>query len=104
MFDSVSASESHSRLRSGLGRLLVALPLLSLLVAGQFAAAEHHHAGSDAGTCSLCLLAHAPAVETAAQPLAAAPQVIRERPYLAPSAARADRSIARPSSRAPPRG
>lgn len=88
-----------------LTRLLVALPLLVLLLAGQFAAGAHHHAADDSrGACSLCVLAHAPAVETAAVPIATAPQTLRERPYLAPSWARAEFSLPHPTSRAPPRG
>jgi hypothetical protein len=96
---------STCKLAAPLARLLVALPLALLLMVGQFAAAEHHHADGDSGaTCSLCTLAHAPAIETAAQPVASALQALPERPYPAPSAPRAERSIARPSSRAPPRG
>jgi len=104
MFD-LASPPGIRRTPAPIARLLVALPLLLLLMAGQFAAAEHHHADGDSGAaCSLCTLAHAPAVETAARPVAPALQALDERPYLAPSAAYADRSIARPSSRAPPRG
>ncbi len=103
MFDRVTTP--GRAMRAPIARLLVALPLALLLSAGQFAAAEHHHDDGDSGAaCSLCLLAHAPAVETGAQPVAPAPQALRERPYQAPSATRADRPIPRPASRAPPQG
>jgi hypothetical protein len=83
---------------------LAVLPLVALLVGGQFEVGAHHHdSGGKPDTCPVCLLAHAPAVEAASAPRLEAPALTELRPHVAPAQAPSAHSPRFVPSRAPPR-
>jgi len=92
------------RALSALARSLALLPLILLLQGSQFAGAVHDHPDDHASEgCSVCLHAHAPAVEPTVQPTAAPPAIKVDRPHLAPAEISAEHAPRLAATRAPPR-
>jgi len=86
------------------GGMLAILPLIALLVGGQFEVGSHHHdSGGRPDSCPVCLLAHAPAVESTSAPRIAAPTLAEHRPHFAPAPRPSAHSPRFVPSRAPPR-
>ena len=88
---------------AALARSLALLPLILLLQGSQFAGAVHDHPGDHASEgCSVCVHAHAPAVESTGQPTAAPPAIKIDRPHLAPAEISAEHAPRLAATRAPP--
>ena len=92
--------------RTALGslmRFVAVLPLLLLLVGGQFAGGAHHHeAPGSSDSCPVCVHAGTPAVGAAGLPSMPAPGATAQRPHLAPALAPRTLAPRLAPSRAPP--